>query len=228
MTDEAFDPLDLELCRAAVRVAMHRVVATVDEAKRVMPYLIEGRFADVEIDELLGYARTFGLHCSGAATEVLLARVPVEDPSTGVVILRTKRVLTAAGFLALAERTGRWKPGTQETYRGRTGVLMAKARCYGCQQEQWIPVDATVCYSDWYDRDLMASTTTVPAPKPGRWVTQPGVQLLAIAQVQAARTALGDLMAQHASVCDVPMSDLHVLSERYRQQRSAPTRRPTP
>ena len=169
-------------------------------------YLTIGRYDPATITQdlalrLMTYCETHDLVFTSELQEAFLAQ-----NATGVWII----VVKCSGFLRICARTGLWLPGEIRHYEvGKSRYCEASCYTrYSVDDRQWVRVAASARFDNFYDRDLNNPDYLTPDVL-GDWALIPDIKLGEVAQVQAARSALRDLVAEHITFYQNPRNILH-------------------
>jgi len=154
-----------------------------------------------QLRRLIAYCREYDLEMTVDRQEAYMAFSTKEN--------RYAIFCTPNGFFHICRRTKLWLPAESRVnheinIRSLTVVpYVARAYCWtattaGDGKTRLIKVGASVRFKDYYEREPGTN-------KPNhRWKTEPEKLLLQTAEILAARSALGDLVARHRTMEDIP------------------------
>ena len=149
------------------------------------------RTPPVEVERLLAFCARHDLAMNERTKEAFFVRTPlVPQPSTPADYEYACYVTTAV-FLRQCRRSGRWMPGTV-AFSGSGDERTAIATCHTrlAVGESWLEVGANAAWFQYYERDRDGQTPTA------RWRCLGDICLAEVAEVLAARRALGDLVEE--------------------------------
>jgi hypothetical protein len=141
-------------------------------------------------ERLLAFCEQHDLELSADAREAYLIRIPKVSDPTGPEDYHVRIMVQAEAFFRICRATQLWLPGTT-TIAGSGDEMRATATCHTrlAPGEPWVEVGAQARFFIYYER---ASDGCQATP---RWDLAPDIALSQVAEVLAARKALGDILA---------------------------------
>lgn len=156
------------------------------------------------LNGLKAYCEQFDLEFSEDAQDAFLSRNALQDWR---IFIRT------SGLIRIARATQLYMPGKERIYKTGPNLQdhFAEASCYtrfSPNTDQWYEVSRTVCFADYFDRNLEDANLKAP-PVLGDWGISPNHKLLEVARGIAAIAALGSYLEAHTYFYATPRSLVH-------------------